>query len=98
MIKLILSDNTTMCVCAIILVVFIYCIAQTWKIYTLGTKIKRMMLENAALDRKGKTIEQIEQAKNSEEDYNNLLVNKESPKFTFLKEKEDFFKKHEKEF
>ena len=42
MIKLILSDNTTMCVCAIILVVLIYCIAQTWKIYTLGTKIKKI--------------------------------------------------------
>lgn len=42
MIKLILSDNTTMCVCAIILVVLIYCIAQTWKIYTLGSKIKKI--------------------------------------------------------
>ena len=29
------------------------------------------------------------------EDYMDLLINKTNPKFTFLKEKEDFFKKHE---
>jgi len=29
------------------------------------------------------------------EDYMDLLTNKTNPKFTFLKEKEDFFKKHE---
>ena len=28
------------------------------------------------------------------EEYSNLLINKTNPKFTFLKEKEDFFKKH----
>lgn len=42
MIELILSDNTTMYVCAIILVVLIYCIFQICKIISLGRKISKI--------------------------------------------------------